>query len=579
MSNPYLTKSFNKYRNKIRGNMKTSFSISPNIKITQYLERKKNVIHHKSPSNMLNKSQNIRENQKILKINLKNYIINKKLNKKKFSQNKKLRHNNRKSNSINPINSNFSIKLNSMNSLPGCFINNNTTYYINNNTNNNNNINNISNTNTGNINNINNKTLSKNNSLSYYYTSNCNMVNNYKGKNIGKIINENALQKLLCMKANMSYYTNFNFNKGYINKTIKKNQATNLTTDNSNSRNMKSPSGKYFITEETKLCTKEKRKIKSKSKPKTSYTNNKKSKKKNSNNIINKIKSNKPIKIPHKNSYQRPQMNFLGGDACTDKNIYSPNIESIELKIAKQLQNIKNLEKVTKFGKLKSTCEEAIENFVPKEYQKMFYIMIKEFDNINKINLNDIKYLKDKKDELNKKIKIIENENNIYKLQLEQNNKEMISIKNQLKQVKNNNMNFPYKNQKNIKSIKNNNKNNKDNFQKEEMNYENLNIETDSNYIIKNIKKRNSEINCIIDNNYFTQLNKRNLNDLDAIYFFDKITNNNIDSNMKNNKIELIPELNLDPDYIEKCKEKELLKMEEEHLTPFQRIALHFESS
>ena len=71
------------------------------------------------------------------------------------------------------------------------------------------------------------------------------------------------------MKANMSYYSNFNFNKGYINKIIKKNQTTNLTTDNSNSRNMKSPSGKYFITEETKLCTKEKRKIKSKSKPKT----------------------------------------------------------------------------------------------------------------------------------------------------------------------------------------------------------------------------------------------------------------------------------------------------------------------
>ena len=69
------------------------------------------------------------------------------------------------------------------------------------------------------------------------------------------------------------------------------------------------------------------------------------------------------------------------------------------------------------------------------------------------------------------------------------------------------------------------------------------------------------------------------MNDLDAIYFFDKITNNNIDSNMKNNKIELIPELNLDPDYIEKCKEKELLKMEEEHLTPFQKIALQFEVS
>ena len=581
MSNPYLAKSYNKYRNKIRGNMKTSFSITPNTKITQYLERKKNVVNHKSPSNALNKSQNIRENQKISKINLKNYIINKKLNKKKLSQNKKIRHHNRKSNSLNPMNSNFSIKLNSMNSLPGCFINNNTTYYINNNTNNNNNINNISNTNTGNINNINNKTISKNNSLSYYYTSNSNMVNNSKGKNIGKIINDNALQKLLCMKANMSYYSNFNFNKGYIHRIIKKNQTTNLTTDNSNSRNMKSPSGNYFITEETKLCTKEKRKIKSKSKPKTSYTNNKKSKKKSSNNIVNKIKSNKPIKIPHKNSYQRPQMNFLGGDACTDKIVYSPNIESIELKIAKQLQNIKNVEKVTKFEKLKNICEEAIENFVSKEYQKIFYLIIKEFDNINKLNLNDIKYLKDKKDELSQKIKIIENENNIFKLQLEQNNKEMTSIKNQLKQAKNNNIKFPYKNQKNIKSIKinNNNKNNCENFQKEEMNYENLNIETDSNYILQNLNKKNSEINGIRDNNYFTELNKRNLNDLDAIYFFDKINNNKIDSNLKNDKIEQIPELNLDPDYIEKCKEKELLKMEEEHLTPFQRIALHFESS
>ena len=79
MSNPYLTGSFNKYRNKIKGNIKTSFSISPNIKITQYRERKKNVNHHKSPSNLLNKSQNIRENQKISKINLKNYIINKKI--------------------------------------------------------------------------------------------------------------------------------------------------------------------------------------------------------------------------------------------------------------------------------------------------------------------------------------------------------------------------------------------------------------------------------------------------------------------------------------------------------------------
>ena len=587
MSNPYLTGSFIKYRNKIRGNMKTNFSISPNIKITQYLERKKNINHHKSPTNLLNKSQNIRENQKISKINLKNYIINKKLNKKRISNKNKSKNHSRKSNSINPINSNFSIKLNSMNSLPGCFINNNTTYYINNNTNNNNNINNINN-NTNNINNINNnKTISKNNSLSYYYTSNGNnMTNIHKNKNIGKIINDQAFQKLMCMKANISYYSNFNYNKNIIHKINKKNAMVNLTTDNSNSRNLKSPSGNHFITEETKLALKEKKKIKSRSKPKTSYINTKKCKKKSNNNIINKIKTNKPLKIPHKNSYHRPQMSFLG-DTATEKNIYSPSIESIELKIVKQLQNIKNVEKETKFEKLKNTCEEAVEHLVPVEFQKIFYLMIKEFDDINKMNLNDIKYLKGKKEELGNKIKILENENNIYKIQLEQNNKEMNLIKNKLKQKDNNNLKFPYKKNKTIKNIKfNNDKTNQYNYENE--NYEdeeNLNINTESNYD-EQISNKVNDVKR--DNNYFTKLNIQNINDLDAIYFCDKIQNNKTSKtnqkngniiNLQNNKGDLVPQLNLDPDYIEECKTKELLKLEEENLTPFQRIALQFEIS
>ena len=587
MSNPYLTGSFNKYRNKIKGNIKTSFSISPNIKITQYRERKKNVNHHKSPSNLLNKSQNIRENQKISKINLKNYIINKKLNKKRISNNKKARHHNRKSNSINPINSNFSIKLNSMNSLPGYFINNNTTYYINNNTNNNNNINNISNNNTGNINNINNKTISKNNSLSYYYASNSNNIaNNTKNRNIGKIMNDNTLQKLICMKTNLSYYSNFNYNKCLIHKITKKNPAVNLTTDNSNSRNTKSPSGNYFVTEETKFAMKEKRKIKNRSKPRTSYLNTKKCKKKNSTNTTNKIKVNIPLKIPHKNSYHRPQMTFLG-DIATDKNIYSPSIEVAEIKIAKKLQDIKNVEKETKFEKLKNICEEAIENFVGKEHQKLFYLMIKEFDNINKMNINDIKYLKNQKDELANKIKIIDNENNIYKLQLEQNNKEMASIKNQLKMTQTNYMNFPFKKNQNNKNIKYNNyKKNIYKNEEEDEEEENINLNTESNYSLKSINKSKSKR----DNNYFLELNKKNLNDLDAIYFFDKIQNcNDVNvklnkntgnkNNYKTNKGEVIPQLNLDPNYIEECKTKELLKMEEENLTPFQKIALQFEVS
>jgi hypothetical protein len=325
------------------------------------------------------------------------------------------------------------------------------------------------------------------------------------------------------MKANMSYYSNFNYNKNILHKITKKNAATNLTTDNSNSRNLKTPSGNYFITEESKFLMKEKKKIKSKSKPKSSYIKTKKSKKKSSNNVLNKIRANNPLKIPHKNSYHRPQMTFLG-DSVTDKNVYSPSIESIELKIVKNLQNIKNFEKEKKFEKLKNTCEEAIEYLVPVEYQKIFYLMVKEFDNINKMNLNDIKYLKGKKEELEKNIKIIENENNIYKMQLEQNNKEIALIKNKLKNTENNYMKFPFKKSKNIKSIK------FKNFSKNLQNYDdeveenNENLNTDSHYSEQISNKRNEDGK---DNSYFVKLNKKNLNDLDAIYFFDKVSNNN----------------------------------------------------
>ena len=52
---------------------------------------------------------------------------------------------------------------------------------------------------------------------------------------------------------------------------------------------------------------------------------------------------------------------------------------------------------------------------------------------------------------------------------------------------------------------------------------------------------------------------------------------NNI--NYKSNKGDIVPQLNLDPEYIEDRKNKELLKLEEANLTPFQKIALQFEVS
>ena len=560
MSNPYLKGSFNKYRNKIKSNMKMNISITPNTKITQYLERKKNNInHHKSPSNLLNKSQNIRENQKISKINLKNYIINKKLSRINHNNRKNKPHN-RKSNSINPSRNNFSIKLNSMNNLPGCYMNNNNTNFKNNN-----NPNVIIN---------NNKTMTKNNSLSYYYSSNYNTTNN-KNKNIGKINNDYTIHKLMRIKANLSYYSNFNFNKA-INKAQKKNPSVNLTTDNSNSRNLKSSPCNYFITEESKVIRKDKNRIKNKSKLKMSYLNLKKNKKKTSNLLLSKVKSNIPLKIPHKNNFIPAQISFAG-DISIEKNIPSPPVDSIELKISNDLNIIKNIDKNEKIDKLKKIYEESLEYFMPKEYRKIYLLILKEFEDMNKENLNEAKNLKEKNEELNNKIKDLENENNIIKKQLEEKDNELNIIKKKL-----------------IENIEN--LNNFRNYHEEEI--ENNEYEEDEENNTESYNNRrdfqiSNKLEKIKRNNYyFVQLNKNNLDDLDAIYFFDKINNdlngkivvNNEEKignnyNYISNNGEIVPQLNLDPKYIEDCKSKELLKIEEEHLTPFQRIALQFEMS
>ena len=560
MSNPYLTGSFNKYRNKIKGNMKMNLSITPNIKITQYLERKKNNNHYKSPSNLLNKSQNIRENQKISKINLKNYIMNKKLNRRPMNHNQtKIKQHNRKSNSINPSRNNFSVKLNSMNNLPGCYVNN--TNLMNYNTNNNNNIN---------------KSISKNNSLSYYYSSNNNTTNN-KTKNLGKINNDYNLHKLMCIKANLSYYANFNYNKGI--KVQKKNPSVNLTTDNSNSRNLKSSPYNYFITEESKVIMKEKNKIKNKSKLKLSYLNLKKNKKKNSNtSILTKNKSNIPLKIPHKSTYHPPQLSFVG-DISLEKSNNSPPIDSVEQKIINEIKNIKDLDKIDKIDKLKKTFQECIDHFVPNEYRKLFMLIFKEFDDINKDNFNDIKNLNEQNIKLSEKLNVIENENILLKKKLEENVDELNLFKKKL-----------------LENIENSNNNHNYNKNYVDEDYENneFDDEEEENSYYNNSRQSSKKMSQFKRNNYyFAQLNKKNIDDLNAIYFFDKVNNNIngkivINNNNENsgnnynyisNSGEVVPELNLDPEYIEECKKRELLKIEEENLTPFQRIALQFEMS
>ena len=531
MSNPYLTGSFNKCKNKIKGNAKMNLSITPNTKITQYIERQKNVNHNRSPSNLLNKSQNIKDNQQISKINLRNYIIKKKLNKSNKNNNTGMKHHQRKSNSINPSRNNFSLKLNSMNNLPGFYCKKKS---------NKNSINNA-------------KTISKNNSLSFYYFSKNNTCNN-KVQNLAKTNKDFGLKKLNCIKANLSYYSNFNYKKGI--KLLKNNPLVNLTTtENSNSRNFLSSVYNHLISEESKVGARDK------SKNKMNYLNLKKSKKQQYNFLFTKIKSNNvPLKIPYKNTYHPS----FTKNISSDKNYNSPSLDSKELRILKNIKNLKEIQKSDKFNEIKKIYEESLVYFLPKEYKNIFFEIWNEIDNIKKDDENEIKNLKKENNDLMIKIQNLENENKSLIKNLEQKENELNLIKKKLDEKK--------------------------------KNYDRISGEVDkrNNKLIQDEDgKENKTLNLKRDNSYFARLNKKNLNDLDAIYFFDKINNNNAEHKMaiKNNKSldknynytnnngEIIPFLNLDPEYIEECKNKELMRIEEENLTPFQRIALKFQMS
>ena len=113
-------------------------------------------------------------------------------------------------------------------------------------------------------------------------------------------------------------------------------------------------------------------------------------------------------------------------------------------------------------------------------------------------------------------------------------------------------------------------------FKKKENELINLKNELDKFNKVKNINE-NKENKIVVDkfklkrnNSYFKCLNANNLDDLDALYFFDKIEYNQ-------NEEKELPKLNLEQKYIEKCIKKEIIKRNEDNLTPFQKIALQFE--
>jgi hypothetical protein len=138
--------------------------------------------------------------------------------------------------------------------------------------------------------------------------------------------------------------------------------------------------------------------------------------------------------------------------------------------------------------KLRKIYQDSVDYIIPKEFRKIFLLLLKEYDDINNENLNDIKELKLKNEELINKLKTMENENNILKKKLEENDDELNIIKKQL-----------------IENIENfNNQNNYDkqfNDEYEEDENENENEEkyeeiTSKSLVLDSLNDLNEKIDC-----------------------------------------------------------------------------------
>ena len=230
----------------------------------------------------------------------------------------------------------------------------------------------------------------------------------------------------------------------------------------------------------------------------------------------------------------------------SEKKNTSDFFNTFENKIINEIKEFKNYKSNEIIDKIKEIFKEVIEYLVPKESQNIFSMLLKEIFNINK------EYL----DNLNNSKEIIEK----YKMKIfhyEKKNRGLMGIlKNKEKEI-------------------NNFKNEIEKLNKESKIFTNLKIhKIYENFDKKRLKKNISlnELEKKSNNSFITKLNIKNVDDLDALYFFDKV------NCMQNNDIEKeMPKLNLEEKYIDKCIKNELIKRNEVKLTPFQKIAMQFE--
>ena len=245
------------------------------------------------------------------------------------------------------------------------------------------------------------------------------------------------------------------------------------------------------------------------------------------NNIQNKSEKNILILNQKENSLKEEKNN---------KNYYTE--DNYENKLINKLKELKNYKNNEIIDKIKVIIEETIENLLPKKVQKIIKLLFKEIFNINKHYLDNINHLKEIIQKF--KIKIIHYEKYFKDLinKLKNKEKDLNDLKKEI-----------------------------EDFQKEKKKFENYKNSQ------SNINKKMKKYISLNDNNnsFIQKLNKKNVDDLEALYFPDKI--NYIQSEAEQN----IPKLNLEQNFIDKCIKKEFIKRSDINLSPFQKIALQFE--
>ena len=319
-------------------------------------------------------------------------------------------------------------------------------------------------------------------------------------QNISYPIKNNINNSII--KTNFIPYKNGNHN---LQKSL------HLNTDLSVSRNSNM---NYVITEDN---TKKDKKEKMKSDFLAKFMSKKQNKSLNKNNDFpNKINDGSDTEFIIENNEKN---HFINNKTKKElANIFN----DLESKLTIQLSENKNNNKIKNFNILQNTFDEIIKVF-PVNNQHLLKIILKGYNDIVNFYISENKNLKEQNDNFKNKISSLEKELSINKNLLLEKNKIIDEIK---------------------KKTNNKSQEEKSNSTKGSS----FNPSSQDKEIIGLNKKRNSF--KIERQQHIKELNKKNIKDLDALYFYDKIIMNTEEKNgpLKDNNGDIIPLLDLDFD-------------------------------